>query len=281
MNKRYRISGTIGWCDGVGYTACMHAAYLVLASLEGLTEYLPVSSTAHLILAGKLFAVDLADPYTKFYLLFIQLGALCAGVLLFTKRILTDRRLILNLIASFVPTAILGFVFYASFKHLLEGNLPLMAAMLVLGGVTFMYLEKVFMPRLAAKGEGGKDSLSMRDAVLVGIAQAIAIVPGVSRSGVTIVVGILLGVRKAVIFEYTFFLALPTLGAAVAYDAYKSRDALMALSSYSDLIAGFALSAVVGFLTLLVLRTYLPRMSLTAFGWYRIALAAVIMVAMV
>ena len=256
----------------------MDVSLLVLAVVEGLTEFLPISSTAHLILASKWLAIDLADPYIKFYLLFIQLGALIAGVLLFTKRIFSDRSLIINLIASFVPTAGIGYAGYKVFKHLLEGNLVLMAFMLALGGLIFIYLEKVFMPRMVAISDGGKDALSLSDAVVVGVAQAIAIIPGVSRSGITIITGILLGVKKAVIVEYTFLLALPTLGAAVAYDTFKSRHELLALSSYVDLMAGFVVAAVVGFITLWLLRTYLHRMSLSAFGYYRIILAVVIVI---
>ncbi len=259
----------------------MHISYFILAFLEGLTEYLPISSTAHLILAGKVLAIDLADPYVKFYLLFIQLGALFAGVLLFTKRILTDRSLLLNLIVSFVPTAILGFVFYKVFKHLLEGNLPLMASMLALGGGIFIFIEKVFIPRMVAAGKGDRTTLTWRDAGIVGIAQALAIIPGVSRSGVTIVAGVLLGLKKAAIFEYTFFLALPTLGAAVVYDAYKSRETLAALTSYTDLFIGFVVAAVVGYVTLLIVRKYLSRLSLAAFGWYRIVLAILVVVLLV
>ncbi|MBI5004526.1 undecaprenyl-diphosphate phosphatase [Candidatus Kaiserbacteria bacterium] len=254
----------------------MHIIYFILAVLEGFTEYLPISSTAHLILAGKILAIDLVDPYVKFYLLFIQLGALLAGAILFTKRILTDRSLLINLIVSFIPTAIIGFALYKVFKQLLEGNLPLIAAMLAIGGFVFIYLEKVFIPKMMAMGQGERTVLTIKDAAIVGIAQAIAIVPGVSRSGVTIVAGVLLGLKKTAIFEYTFFLALPTLGAAVAYDAFKSRDTLAAISSYSDLVLGFAVAAVVGFFTLLVVRKYLARLSLTGFGWYRIVLAAII-----
>ncbi|MBI2029988.1 undecaprenyl-diphosphate phosphatase, partial [Candidatus Kaiserbacteria bacterium] len=114
-----------------------------------------------------------------------------------------------------------------------------------------------------------------------GVAQALAIVPGVSRSGVTIVAGMLLGLKKTAIFEYTFFLALPTLGAAVVYDAYKSHDTLAALASYTDLFTGFVVAAVVGYVTLIIVRKYLSRLSLAAFGWYRIALAIVVVVLLV
>jgi len=259
----------------------MHISYFILAFLEGLTEYLPISSTAHLILAGKVLAIDLVDPYVKFYLLFIQLGALFAGVILFTRRILTDRSLLLNLVVSFVPTAILGFAFYKVFKHLLEGNLPLMVAMLAIGGCVFIYLEKVFTPRMIVMGKGDRTVLTLRDAGIVGVAQALAIIPGVSRSGVTIVAGMLLGLKKTAIFEYTFFLALPTLGAAVIYDAYKSRDTLAALTSYTDLFTGFVVAAVVGYATLVIVRKYLSRLSLSAFGWYRIALAIVVLAVLI
>ena len=154
-----------------------------------------------------------------------------------------------------------------------------MATVLALGGVIFIYLERLFMPRQLQE-RGVKNTMSLSDAVIIGVAQAFAIVPGVSRSGITIVAGILLGLQKAVIVEYTFLLALPTLGAAVVYDAYKSRDVLFDLTSYSDLLVGFTLALVVGFLTLILLKKYLPRMSLTTFGWYRILLSVVIFATM-
>ena len=261
----------------------MNPHLIFVSIVEGLTEFLPVSSTAHLIIVSKLSSLDLGDAYIKFYLLFVQLGALGAGVFIFAKRIFSDKKLFVNICISFLPSAVLGFVFYKLFKHLLEGNMPLMALMLGVGGAVFIFLEKNFMSRMAAQssGEFGKTTMSYADAFLVGLAQALAIVPGVSRSGVTIIAGILRGIKKEVIIEYTFLLALPTLGAAVLYDAYRSRAMLETIPSYGELVIGFLVSFVVAGVTLFLLKKYLSRLSLTYFGIYRIVLALVIVVVFV
>lgn len=253
----------------------MDAHLIGISILEGLTEFLPISSTAHLIVASKLFSIDLTDAYVKFYLLFIQLGALSAGIFIFAKRIVTDKHLFINICVSFVPSAVAGFVFYKLFKKLLEGNMLLLALALGIGGMIFIYLEKVFMRKGGIQDlrEFGTSDMTKLDAFIVGIAQAVAIIPGVSRSGATIVVGILRGIKKEVIIEYTFILALPTLGAAVLYDAYTSRAMLASVGSYGDLFFGFAIAFAVAGVTLLLLKKYLSKISLTFFGWYRIVLA--------
>ena len=258
----------------------MTIAYTLLAILEGFTEFLPVSSTAHLIILGKFISLNLVDPYVKFYLLCIQLGALLAGVLLFSKKILTDRKTFTNICVSFLPSAILGFIFYKLFKKLLEGNIVLMASRLVIGGLLFIYLEKIYMKK---KGETeidqfGKTEMTYTDALIVGLAQSIAIIPGVSRSGATIIAGIFRGIKKSVIVEYTFILAIPTLLAAVLYDTYKSRELLSSITSFREIGFGFLIAFVTGFVTLYVIRKYLPKISLTFFAWYRIVLAVVIVV---
>ncbi len=252
--------------------------YLALISiLEGLTEFLPISSTAHLIIFSKITNIDLTDVYIKFYLLFIQLGALLAGVSVFAKKIFTDKKLFTNIIISFIPSAVLGFIFYKMFKHLLEGNILLMSAMLMLGGAIFIYIEKVFLKK-DENIEKQKETLNIKDAFIVGLAQAVAIIPGVSRSGATIITGVFRGIKKSVIIEYTFLLALPTLGAAVLYDAYKSREIFSMIYNYNELIIGFILAFVSGYITLFILRKYLTRISLSFFGWYRIVLAILILI---
>ena len=255
----------------------MDLRLLILSLIEGLTEFLPISSTAHLILVSKLTSIDLTSSYIKFYLLFIQFGALLAGVSVFAKRVFRDKKILINIFISFIPSAILGFVFYKMFKQLLEGNILLLLLALSLGGVVFIYLEKVYMVRNTEKEKDfGKEEINKMDAFILGLSQVIAIVPGVSRSGATIVAGILRGIKKSVVFEYTFILALPTLGVAVLYDAYKSREVLSAITSYNELILGFFVSYVVATITLYVLRKYLSNLSLTMFGWYRIILALVV-----
>ncbi len=252
---------------------------IAISVLEGLTEFLPISSTAHLIITAKLFAVDLTDAYIKFYLLFIQLGALCAGAFIFARRIFTDKTLFINICISFIPSAVVGFLAYKLFKQLLEGNMLVLALALLIGGIIFIYLEKVYMKRGGIEDikDFGKKEITKTDAFIVGLAQAVAIIPGVSRSGATIVAGILRGIKREVIFEYTFILALPTLGAAVLYDAYKSRDMLASINSYGDLFTGFLIAFVTASVALYILRKYLSRITLSFFGWYRIVLAVFVL----
>ncbi len=257
----------------------MDVHLIFISVLEGLTEFLPISSTAHLIITAKLFAVDLTDAYIKFYLLFIQLGALCAGAFIFARRIFTDKTLFINICISFIPSAVVGFLAYKLFKQLLEGNMLVLALALLIGGIIFIYLEKVYMKRGGIEDikDFGKKEITKTDAFIVGLAQAVAIIPGVSRSGATIVAGILRGIKREVIFEYTFILALPTLGAAVLYDAYKSRDMLASINSYGDLFTGFLIAFVTASVALYILRKYLSKITLSFFGWYRIVLAVFVL----
>jgi len=261
------------FCDKISR---MNTNLIFVSILEGLTEFLPISSTAHLIIFSKLVHLNLSNDYVKFYILFIQFGALLAGASIFAKKLLTDKKMFINICISFLPSAVLGFIFYKMFKHLLEGNILLLSIMLVLGGILFIYLEKVFIKKNSFLSYQ-KDILSKKDAFIVGVAQAIAIIPGVSRSGATIIAGVFRNIKKSVIVEYTFILALPTLGAAVLYDAYKSRDIFRLVFNYNELIFGFLIAFISGFITLWFLRKYLSRISLTFFGWYRIILAIAVM----
>ncbi|HRH26869.1 MAG TPA: undecaprenyl-diphosphate phosphatase [Parcubacteria group bacterium] len=247
---------------------------ILISILEGVTEFLPISSTAHLIILSRLLEVDLSLPYIKFYLLVIQLGALLAGAFLFTKKVFSDKKILLNIVISFLPSALLGFILYKTFKHLLEGNFPLLALMLFIGGVIFIYLEKHFVKNPESFG---KIDMNKTDALIVGLAQAIAIIPGVSRSGATIIAGIMRGIKKELIIEYTFLLALPTLGTAVAYDTYKSLNLFSEITSYSILYIGVAISFITAFITLYFFKHHLKRISLTYFGIYRILLSLVIL----
>lgn len=246
---------------------------ILISILEGVTEFLPISSTAHLIILSKILSIDLTLPYIKFYLLSIQMGALLAGMFLFTKKIVSDKKLISNIAISFIPSAIIGFILYKMFKVLLEGNIPLLALMLLVGGVIFIYIEKYVIKDVESFG---KSDMTKTDAFIVGLAQTIAIIPGVSRSGATIVAGILRGIKKEVIIEYTFLLALPTLGTAVAYDTYRSLNLLSGLENFSGLITGVVISFITASTTLYFLKKHLKEISLSAFGIYRIILALII-----
>jgi undecaprenyl-diphosphatase len=251
----------------------------IVAILEGVIEFLPISSTAHLIIASKLLNIDTADSFIKFYLLVIQLGALFAGIILFSKKIFKNKTVFTNICISFIPSAVVGFIFYKMFKKLLEGNMIILAIMSLIGGLIFIYLEKVYMRRGGRTDllSFGREHITKLDAFVIGLAQAIAIIPGVSRSGATIIAGIFRGIKRSVIFEYTFMLAIPTLGAAVSYDAYKNRDLLLGLHSWDTLLYGFFVSFVVSFLVLYFLEKHISRISLTMFGWYRILIAILVL----
>ncbi len=246
-----------------------------ISIVEGITEFLPISSTAHLIILGKILSVDLSDPYIKFYLLAIQFGALLAGIFLFTKKIILNKKLFVNIVVSFIPSAVAGFILYQTFKQLLEGNIILLSSMLLIGGIILVYIERFVIKNLN-DSEFGKEDMTKTDALIVGMAQAIAIIPGVSRSGATIVSGILRGIKKSTIIEYTFLLAIPTLGSAVAYDTYKSREMFFALENYSALFLGIFISFLTALITLYVIRKHIRKISLSAFGIYRIILSLII-----
>lgn len=246
---------------------------IIISIIEGITEFLPVSSTAHIIIASKLLNLNTSNEYIKFFLLFIQFGALIAGLTIFTKRIFSNKKIINNIIISFIPTAIIGFLLYKVFKSLLEGNMLILSIALFIGGIIFIILDKY------KNGEySGKDieDINAKEALIIGISQALAIVPGVSRSGATIVAGIILGIKKSAIIEYTFLLALPTIATAVAYDTYKSIEIIKAIGNYSTLILGFIISAITAYITLLIMKKYLNKISLKIFGWYRILLAIIV-----
>ncbi len=252
----------------------MNLHLILISILEGITEFLPVSSTAHIIILSKLFNIDTTTEYIKFFLLFIQFGALIAGVSLFSKRIISDKKILSNILISFIPTAVIGFVLYKVFKKLLEGNMLLMAIMLALGGIIFIILEK----RNSSKANQGKDinDINYKEAFIIGLSQSLAIIPGVSRSGSTIIAGLLLNIKKSAIIEYTFLLAIPTITAAVLYDFYKSFAFIASMDSYAIFIYGFIIAFISAYLILIIVKKYLNKISLTAFGWYRILLAVII-----
>jgi undecaprenyl-diphosphatase len=262
----------------------MNLDLIIVSIVEGITEFIPVSSTAHIILFSKIFSIDTTDQYIKFYSLFIQAGALLAGIVLFYKKIFTDKKIIINICASFIPTAIIGFVLYKLFKSLLDGNMVLIAIVLILGGCVLIYLEKLYMKKsmlshgLTDLNEVGRDEITIKEAVVIGLAQATAIIPGVSRSGATIVAGILMGIKKSVIVEYTFILAIPTIAVATLYDLYKSRDLIYSLNSYNELFVGFVVSFLSAFVVLFIFKKSLRRISLSMFGWYRIVIAIIILI---
>jgi len=253
---------------------------LILGVVEGLTEFLPISSTGHLILAGDL--LNFNDDKAKLFTIVIQVGAILAICWEYRAKIgsvlsgLTSARqaqkFMLNLAIAFMPLATLGLLFGKFLKAALFKPVPVALAFIV-GAFIIIWAEK----REHKIRVENVDDLSALDALKLGIAQAFALIPGMSRSGSTIIGGLLFGLSRKAATEFSFFLAIPTLVVASAYDLYKHRDLLQvesdALSFAVGLIAAFisALLAVKGLLR------YISHHDFIIFAWYRILFGVVVL----
>jgi undecaprenyl-diphosphatase len=243
----------------------------ILGVVEGLTEFLPISSTGHLILAGAL--LGMGDERAGVFFVAIQTGAMLAVVWEYRKRFFrTDVALYRNLVVAFIPAAVLGFLFSGMIKQHLFHAVPVALAFIA-GGVIILLVER------GEKNSRVKDTQSMTwlDALKVGIAQCFALIPGTSRAGATIIGGMLFGLSRPAATEFSFFLAVPTLVAAGAYDLWKNR----ALFSAADLDM-FAVGGIVSFVSAFIVIRWLIRYVAThdfkPFAWYRIAFGVAVLV---
>ena len=247
--------------------------------VEGLTEFLPVSSTGHLILAGSLLHFN--DARGKLFEIVIQSAAILAVVWEFRARIVATlvgvgrepkaTRLLVNVAIAFLPLALLGLVFGKMLKAQLF-NAPTVATTFILGGLIILWAErKTHKERITSI-----DDMNWLDALKVGIAQAFALIPGTSRSGATIIGGMLFGLSRQVATEFTFYLAIPTLGIASIYSLYKER----ALLSYDDLGmwgVGMAAAFISAFVCVRWLLRYISSHTFVPFAWYRIGFGLLVL----
>jgi undecaprenyl-diphosphatase len=239
---------------------------VVLGIIEGITEFLPISSTAHLILASH--ALRLADTeFLKSFEIIIQLGAILSVVVLYWKKF-WHWPMFLKLVVAFIPTAIIGFTVYRAVKSYLLGNVPVVLAALVIGGIVLIFFER-FRPQ--ADSPADFSEITYKRALLIGLFQAIAIIPGVSRSAATIIGGTSIGISKRTIVEFSFMLAVPTMLGASVLDLYKSHSALE--GNYAVLAVGFVVSFITAILAIKSFLNYIKKRDFAVFGWYRIALA--------
>ena len=245
----------------------------VLGIVEGLTEFLPVSSTGHLILVGDLLQFN--DDKGKLFEIVIQAGAILAVCWEYRAKIAAvarglpgDRgaqRFALNLAIAFVPLAVLGLLFGKAIKaHLF--NWFTVSLAFIIGGIVILWAER----REHRIRVDSVDDLSWSDALKLGIAQAFALIPGTSRSGATIIGGLLFGLSRRAATEFSFFLAIPTLIVATIYQLYKER-ALLAADDLSLFGIGFAAAFVSAFWAVRGLLRYISSHDFSAFAWYRIA----------
>jgi undecaprenyl-diphosphatase len=239
---------------------------LVIGIVEGITEFLPISSTAHMILTGRLLGLGDSE-FVKSFEIIIQLGAILSVVALFWRKLL-DVEVLKKAIIAFIPTGVVGLTVYKVVKGYLLGNLWIVLGALLLGGVALILFD-----RRPPDTEERIDfsTISYRTAVLIGLAQCVAMIPGVSRSAATIVGGSLLGVPRRTIVEFSFLLAIPTMGAATGYELLKGYDQMV--GHFDVLAIGFVVSFVTALLAIKSFLNFVKRRSFAAFGWYRIVLA--------
>jgi undecaprenyl-diphosphatase len=252
---------------------------LILGVVEGLTEFLPISSTGHLILAGDL--LNFNDERGKLFEIVIQSGAILAVCWEYKARITTtfrglgsDRtaqRLVSNLAIAFMPLAVLGLTFGKVIKATLFNPVSVAAAFII-GGFIIIWAER----REHTIRVETVDDLTPLDALKLGLAQAFALIPGTSRSGATIIGGLLFGLSRKAATEFSFFLAIPTLLAATAYELYKGR-ALLSLEDIGMWLVGFFAAFVSAFLCVRWLLRYIATHDFTFFAYYRIAFGIVVL----
>ncbi len=242
----------------------------ILSLIEGITEFLPVSSTGHLILASELLRIPSTDVHKSFEIA-IQLGAILAVVVLYGRTLLRDRRTLLLTITAFIPTGIIGFLLHGIIKRLFLGNITLVLMSLFVGGIILLFFEKLRPPKAGATEIF---QMSFLQAVLVGLCQSVAIIPGVSRSAATIVGGELMGISRKAIVEFSFLLAIPTMAAATGYDLLKSAGEFTS-ADWGNVGIGFILSFIVALIAVRWFIGYVKGHSFVAFGVYRIVLAVV------
>lgn len=239
---------------------------IILGIVEGLTEFLPVSSTGHLILTSYLLGIPATDT-TKSFEIAIQLGAIAAVVVLYGKKLVVDRAVLKNVCVAFVPTAIVGLVLHKVIKAFLLGSTSVVLIALGLGGIVMIFVDRK-SEDTEAKG------MTTKQAFLIGCAQSLAVIPGISRAAATIVGGLLIGTTRREIVEFSFLLAIPTIAAATALDLLKTPSALV-----SEHLLLLGVGSCAAFITAMMsIRWFLRCIAgnpLTSFGWYRIAVAIV------
>ncbi len=246
----------------------LHA--LILGIVEGFTEFLPISSTAHLMLAGKLLGLEQTD-YFKSFEIIIQLGAILAVIFLYWRSLI-KWEVIKRLVVAFIPTGILGLLFYKLVKTYLLENFTVMLWALLLGGLLLIVFERIHKEK-----QGEAEDLARipyGTCLLIGLFQSIAMIPGVSRSGATILGGLALGLHKRTIVEFSFLLAVPTMLAASSLDIYKNAQSFTA-DQITLLSVGFITSFFMALVSIKFLLATVRRQTFSAFGFYRIGIALI------
>ena len=253
---------------------------IILGIIEGVTEFLPISSTGHMILASKLLGLQETD-FLKTFEIFIQLGAILSVVVLYFKRLITSKDTIKKVIVAFIPTAILGLALHGVVKKYLLGSSWVVSISLIVGGILIIWFEKrnaKYQSRLNIQhGLNGDLNVGYTQAVKVGFYQAIAMVPGVSRSAATIIGGQISGVSRSDIVEFSFLLAIPTMLAASFLDLYKGVGEI----GHNEIVllaTGFITAFIVAILAIKGFISYIQKHNFIGFAYYRIIVGVLFLI---
>lgn len=271
---------------------------LVLGAIEGVTEFLPISSTGHLILASKVLKLDQTE-FLKTFEISIQLGAILSVVVLYFKTLIKNFEIIKRILVAFLPTAVIGLVFYKIIKQYLLGSETVVLITLFLGGIFLIIFEKIH-PHIKRETELSSptgeisrsgvevhrektdsvenlENISYKQSFIIGLFQSIAIIPGVSRAAATIVGGLTQNIKRKTIVEFSFLLAVPTMLAASGFDLLKNAGGFSA-DQTGILVMGFAAAFLTATLAVKFLIRFIKNHSFSIFGVYRIAIAILLWV---
>ncbi|WP_374467983.1 undecaprenyl-diphosphate phosphatase [Phenylobacterium sp.] len=249
---------------------------VILGVIEGLTEFIPVSSTGMMLLAKH--GMGLTDPFWNTFAVMIQLGAILAVVVLYFRKLWravitlpsdpASRRFALSVIVAFIPSIVLGLLLHDFIKGVLFDSPVVQCVSLIIGGVVLLLIDR----KAPAPIHSEPDQLPLKTAFVIGLFQVLAMIPGVSRSGSTIVGGMLNRVEKRAAAEFTFFLAIPTMLGAFVLDAIESRDQLLAGDNLGLLAIGFVTAFLVAVVVIKLMLAIVTRRGFAPFGWLRIVI---------
>ena len=238
---------------------------IILGIVEGITEYLPVSSTAHLFLTGKMLGLEQTEFLTA-YQIIIQIAPIFSVMLIYRERLLQSMSLWMKLIIAFIPTGAVGLLFHNQIEAMFSATSTV--ALMILTGIAFLAIE--FFYRERDHHIGDLENISIKQALYIGFFQTLSLVPGISRSGTTILGAMLVGLKREVAMTFSFLLAIPTMGAASGYVLLKEFHVL-SFDHFWLLVVGFIVSFVVGWIAVKGFLSIVSRYNFTPFGIYLVA----------
>jgi len=250
---------------------------LILGIVEGITEFLPISSTGHMILVSEVLKITSSD-FVKSFEIFIQLGAIAAVAVLYFRKFFVSFKYILKLLVAFLPTAVLGLIFYKTIKTYLLGSQAVVLWALLLGGIFLIVFELIYKEKTGAVEDPA--GITYGQAFAIGLFQSVAMIPGVSRAAATIVGGLILGMKRKAIVEFSFMLAVPTMAAATGLDLIKSSGSLHS-ADLGLLAAGFVSAFIVAIISIKFLISFIKNHTFVWFGIYRVVIAVIFYLAFI